>query len=153
MVAVGGQFQNREQRGELLIVGLRRGKPHVVIDRPPRQQPRLLKYHAYPCACRIDDAALIVVVEAGNDLQHGTLAAAGWANEHATLSRAKRKVEIGEYVVPLAGRVCERLTCDLDFKLHGPATLIAGFQTAAPGGLRRRAPPPRKLANRRADER
>ena len=105
MVAVGGQFQNREQRGEFLIVDLRRGKPHVVIDRPPRQQPRLLKHHTYPCACRIGGAALIIMVEAGNDLQHGTLAAAGLANEHANLSRAKRKVEIGEYVVPLAGRL------------------------------------------------
>src|SRR5258708_16762906 len=64
MVAVGGQFQNRKKRGELFIASLRRGKPHVVIDRPPRQQPRLLKHHAYPCACRTGDAALIVVVEA-----------------------------------------------------------------------------------------
>ena len=79
---------------------------------------------------------LIVVVEACEDLQHGALAAAGWADEHANLSGAERKVEVGEHVVPLAGRVCERLAGDLDFKPHGAATAIAGPQTAAPARFR-----------------
>src|SRR5258708_26438847 len=152
MVAVGGQFQNRKKRGELFIASLRRGKPHVVIARPPRQQPRLLKHHAYPCACRTDDTALIVVVEAGDDLQHGSLAAAGWADKYANLSGAKRKVEIDEHVVPFAGRICERLACDFDLKLHVDATLIAGFQTAVPGRFRWRTPPLRKSAHTLAEE-
>src|SRR5260370_1650287 len=87
------------------------------------------------------------MVEAGSDLQHGTLAAAGWANEHANLSRAKRKVEIGEHVGPLAGRVFERLACDINLKLHGAATLIPGFQPAATGRYKSTAPPPQQLPN------
>jgi len=52
-------------------------KPHVCFDRPPRQQPRLLKHHADPCACRTRHAALIVMVETGGGFQHGALAAPG----------------------------------------------------------------------------
>src|SRR5260370_1243333 len=52
MAAVGSQFQNREKCGELCLICLRRGKPHVVFDRPPGQQSRLLKHHADPCVRR-----------------------------------------------------------------------------------------------------
>src|SRR5712671_2139727 len=63
MAAMCVQFQNCEQRGKLCFIRLRRSKPHVCLDRPPRQQPRLLKYHADPCTCRTRHAALIVMVE------------------------------------------------------------------------------------------
>ena len=83
-----------------------------------------------------DDAALIIMVEAGENPQHGALAAAGWADEHANLAGAEREVDAGEHVVPLARRVRERLACDIDLKLHGAATAIAGLQTAAPARFR-----------------
>src|ERR1700704_2290219 len=153
MAAMCVQLQNGEQRGKLCFIRLRRSKPHVFFDRPPRQQPRLLKHHGDPCLCRTRNAALIVMVETGEDLQHGALAAAGWADERANLSCTERKVEISDHVEPFAGRVCERLACDTDLKLHGAATEIAESQTAAPGGFRWRAPPPRNSANRRAKER
>jgi hypothetical protein len=51
------------------------------------------------------NAALIVVVEAGENPQHGALAAAGWTDEYANLSGIERKVDAGEHVVPLARRV------------------------------------------------
>src|SRR5664280_3660983 len=90
------------------------------------------------------------MVEAGDDLQQGALAAAGWSDEHANLASAERKVEIGKNVVPLAGGAGERLARDLDFKLHGAATLIVGPLTAAPGRSRWRGRPPRMSSNRRA---
>jgi hypothetical protein len=38
--------------------------------------------------------------------------------------------------VPLPGHVLEALAPDIDVKLHGAATAIAWFQTAAPAGSR-----------------
>src|SRR3977135_2306607 len=133
MAAVGGQFQNGEKCGELCLVCLRRGEPHIVFDGSPGQKSRLLKHHADPCLHRKRDTAVKVMVEAGDKTQHGALAAAGWAHEHANLSSAKLKDKFTEHVMPLAGRVGECLACDFDVKLHGAATLIPGFQTAAPG--------------------
>src|ERR1019366_585162 len=150
MAPVHAQSQNREQRGKRGLVRLRRGKPHIVLDRPPGQQPWLLKHHADPRVRRTRYPALIVMVEAGHDLQQGALAAAGWSDEHADLASAQRKVEIGKNVVPLAGSAGERLARDLDFKLHGAATLIVGPLTAAPGRVRWRGRPPRMSSNRRA---
>src|SRR6266403_1841807 len=112
MAAMCVQFQNCEQRGKLCFI------------RPPRQQPRLLKYHADPCACRTRHAALIVMVETGEDLQHGALAAPGRTDEHADLAGSERKAKIGEHVEPLAGRVCECFACDIVLLLDAAATEI-----------------------------
>src|SRR5260221_2035946 len=98
MAAMRLQFQNLEQRGRLCCIRLRRSKPHIFLDRPPWQQPRLLEYHPEPGVCRTLDAALIVMVEAGDDFQHGALAAAGWADECSNLTGAENKIEIGKHV-------------------------------------------------------
>ena len=86
------QFQNCEQCGKLRFIGQRRGQPHIFFDRPPGQQPRLLEHHADPRAGRTRNAPLIIAVEAGENPQHGALAAAGGTDEDANLSGAERKV-------------------------------------------------------------
>ena len=80
--------------------------------------------------------SLIVVIEAGENLEHGALAAAGWADEHANLPGAKREFYAGEHVVAFAGRVFKLLAGYIDLKLHGVATAIAAFQMAAPARFR-----------------
>ena len=72
------------------------------------------------------------MIDAGENPQHRALAAAGRTNDHANLAGAERKVDTGEYVLPLACRVLKRLAFDIDLKLHGAATGINGLQMAAP---------------------
>ena len=72
-------------------------------------------------------------LQARDHAQRGAFAAAGRADEYTNLSGAERKAEIGEHIVPFAGRVGERLACDIDLKLHGGATSIAGFRMAGSG--------------------
>jgi hypothetical protein len=75
---------------------------------------------------------LKVVVEAGENPEHRTLAAAGWTDQYANLSGIKRKGHAGDHVVQFARRVLERLAGDIDLKPHGDATGIAGPQMAVP---------------------
>jgi len=76
------------------------------------------------------------MVEACENPEHGALAAAGRTDEHANLSSAERKADVGEHVVPFARRVLVLLACDVDLKPHGAATGIAGLQKAAPTRFR-----------------
>jgi hypothetical protein len=51
MVAMGREAERLEQGAERGIGRLRRGKPYVLLDRAPRQQPRLLNtMPSMPCA-------------------------------------------------------------------------------------------------------
>ena len=47
MAAMGAQFQNGRTGLQAWLHRIeRRGKPHIVLDRAPGQQPRLLEHHA-----------------------------------------------------------------------------------------------------------
>ena len=83
-----------------------------------------------------DTRPLIFTIEAGENPEHRALAAAGWADEDANLAGAEGKVDTGEHVVPLAGRVLIGLAFDVDLKLHGAATGINGLRMAAPARFR-----------------
>jgi hypothetical protein len=110
--------------------GQGRNKPHIF--RPTaRAAAAVLEHHADPCADRRETRPK-VVVEAGENPEHRTLAAAGWADEDAYLSGIERKADAGDHVVLFARRVPERLAGDIDLKPHGDATGIAGPQMAAP---------------------
>src|SRR5258708_36647917 len=115
---------------------MRGHQPDILLDRSPGQQPRLLKHHAEPRAGRPRHAAPKIMVEAGENLEHGALAAAGRADEIANLSGAERKADTGEHVLPLARLLLKRLAFDIDLKLHGAATGINGLQRAAPAQSR-----------------
>ena len=60
--------------------------------------------------------------ETGDDPEQGGLAAARRSDQDAGLSRLERERDILEHLVPFAGRVLERLACNMDLKLHGDAT-------------------------------
>ena len=72
------------------------------------------------------------MVETGENPEHGTLAAAGWAHKYRNLTGVDGKINPGDHVLPLAGDAVVCLACDVDFKLHGAATAIVALQMAAP---------------------
>src|SRR4051794_26069601 len=113
MAAMSVQFECLEQFGKFVVSDLWRRKSHVVFNRPPGQQPRLLKHHSDPCVRLMRDAPLIVVVETGHDLQHGTLSAAGRAYEYANRSSGEQEIQLDEDVETLAGGIGERLARDI----------------------------------------
>ncbi|MGY3365837.1 hypothetical protein ACVWZL_002962 [Bradyrhizobium sp. GM2.4] len=96
---VAGKTHQIEQIARPLARGLHRKtddlcrQQHVVQDRPPFQQQRLLEHHAN-VAGRIERAfgvadlhrAAVGVVQAGQNLHHGGLAAAGRADQRDQLT-------------------------------------------------------------------
>src|SRR5271166_2568167 len=136
MAAVGSQLQNIEEFCKRRLVGERRGKPHIVVDRSPGQEPRLLKNHAQPRLLRPQDRAPEIMVEAGENAQKGALATAGGTDEDCDFLRLKRKADTSQHLVPLAGRALERLALDIDLKPHGAATGLVALQRVAPAPSR-----------------
>ena len=81
VVAVRGEAERREQRVEIGVSRLRRAEPHVLFDRAPRQQARLLEHHAEPAVLRQAHGAGEIAVDPGDDAQKRRLAAAGRADQ------------------------------------------------------------------------
>src|SRR6185295_13517746 len=99
MVAMGREAERLEQGAERGIGRLRRGKPYVLLDRTPRQQPRLLEHHAEHAVRGQRYATLEVAVEPGNDPQQRGLAAARWAYQRGHFAVGEAERELAEHQV------------------------------------------------------
>jgi hypothetical protein len=67
VVAVLGKAERGEQRIERSIRRLRRGEAHILLDRAPRQQPRLLENDAEPAVRWQFDATFEIASETDDD--------------------------------------------------------------------------------------
>src|ERR1700761_3214997 len=149
MAAMLAQLQCCEQRRKPYLVDIRRGQPDILFDRAPRQQPRLLEHHADPYLLGARHAPSIIMIEAGENPEQGGLAATGGTDDDADLAPLEREGDMVEHVLLPAGSVPVGLGCDVDVKLHGCATGIAGLRMVAPGRSRSRARRRRSSANKR----
>ena len=137
--AHAGEAETVEQPVEVGIPqALRQSKPDILLDRPPRQQGRLLEHggDAVRAAFRQLEGAGKVLVEAKQDAQRRGLAA------------ARRPEQAGEFALPdLEGKVAQRrdrdafrrpesLFGDVDPKRDAGANGLHVVQRAAPGEVR-----------------
>src|SRR6185437_5717887 len=150
MAAMAAQLEHFEQSRKPFRIDIRCGETNVVLDRPPRQKPRLLEHHPDPLFSGPRDATLIVLIEPGEDPQQRGLAAAGGADDDADFSRFERESDMAQHLVALSGRVRIFLAGNFDFKPHGAATGIAGLRTAAPTPSRSGRRSRRSSASKRA---
>src|SRR5262249_55544153 len=109
---------------------------HVLLDRSPRQQARLLKYHADAAAKVPHDRALVGAIEAGDDAQHRGLATAGRSDDGGNAAARHREDDIAQHFETVAGWFRERLARDADFKPSGLASVTRVAQGAAPTRFR-----------------
>src|SRR4051812_45235453 len=147
MAAMRLQLQDPEQLGELRISDIGCRKPHILLDRAPWQQPRLLENHADPGFRWARDASLEIAVEPEDNAQHRALAAARGTDQDADLARPKREADRREHLLRSARGTPEALACDIDLKPHGVATVLRGLRTVAPARSRSRGRRRRRSAN------
>ena len=115
---------------------MRRGEPHVLLDRAPRQQPRLLEHHAERAVGGQLDAALEIAVEPGDDPQQRGLAAAGRPDQRGDLAAARLNASSPSTwsLPPAAAR--KDFLLDVDVKPAAGASGRHVVQAAAPGTFR-----------------
>ena len=139
-----GKAERGEQRIECCVRRQRRGKPHVLLDRAPRQQPRLLENDAEPAMRGPFDATFEVAIEADDDAQERGLAAAGRPDQRHDFAVAQADGKLAEHVQRAARGAAIEFLLDVDIKpRHFTRSLGASgrhvVQAAAPGTFRWRA--------------
>src|SRR5262249_24523047 len=122
VMAVRVETQRAEQRVEVRLSRLRRSKPHVLLERAPRQQSRLLEHHAELTVVGERNGAVGVAVEAGDDPQQGGLAASGRANQGADLAACEAQRQPVDHMELAARGGAKRLVLDRDVKPSGGAS-------------------------------
>src|SRR6516165_4826324 len=136
VIAMGLEAERLEQRVEPGGGRVRGGKPHVLLDRPPRQQARLLEDHAERAVRGERDAAVEIAVEPRDDAQQRGLAAARRPNQRGDLPTAEAECKLAEHLELPAGGSLKRLLLDVDVKPVSGASGRHVVQTAAPGTFR-----------------
>ena len=139
VLAMRGEASDLEQRRQRVGRRVRRRQPDIVLDRAPRQQPRLLEHHAEPAVMRQLHRAVVVAIEAGDDAEQCGLAAARRPDQRADFAIAQAKRQIGDDAARAAQRRAEGLLRDPDVKLGWDATGRHVVQAAAPEVFRSRA--------------
>jgi len=137
--AVRRQPERLEQCGKLALAGVWRGDTHVLLDRAPRQKPRLLEHHAQGAVGGERDVAVEIAVEPGDDPQERGLAAARRANQRGDLPARKRNGKLVQdmQASPRGGAVGFLL--DDNVKPVVDASGRRVVQAAAPKRFRRQA--------------
>ena len=97
-----------QRRRASASVASRRREPHVLLDRAPRQQPRLLEHHAERAVRGQSHAALEVAIEPGDDAQQRGLAAARRPDQRADLAVAERERQLAEHAAACRPRRRDR---------------------------------------------
>ena len=130
------EAERRKQRGQRGIGRPRRGEPHVLLHRAPRQEPRLLEHHAERAVRGQRHAAVEVAVEPGDDAQQGGLAAARRPDQRGHLAAGEAERELAQHLELPAGCGAKRLLLDADVKPVSGASGRRVVQSAAPGTFR-----------------
>src|SRR3954447_26405297 len=89
MMAMAIEPEREKERVQHIFLGIRSCEPHILLECPPGQQPRLLEYDAQSAGIGESDVAFIVPVEPGDDAQQRGLAAARGTNQRTDLAAAK----------------------------------------------------------------
>ena len=97
MVAMAGEAQRHEQGVEVGIGRFRRAQPDVLLYGAPRQQPRLLEYHAELAVVGQMHRAGVVGIEARDDAQQRGLPAAGRAHQCADRSGLEGERHVAQH--------------------------------------------------------
>ncbi len=136
VAAMSGEAERLEQRIERAVARQRRGEPHVLLDRAPRQQPRLLKYHAERAVSRQLHRAIVGLVQSRDDAQQRGLAAAGGADERGHFAGAQAERERAQHIALAPRRRGKGFVLDGDIKPVAGANGRHVVQAAAPGTFR-----------------
>ena len=117
MATVFGEAERAEQAIHRGVACLRRGKPHVLFDRAPRQQPRFLEYNTEPAVRRQPHAAFEFRIEPDDDAKQRGLAAAGRTDQRRDFAIRQSERHIAEHVeVGRRSGLAIGFALDADFK-------------------------------------